>query len=988
MPVLLNYLRHNLVAVLVAAGGLLCSALLFQVAASRDEEELHRHLESMADAQTNALAGRLQALTDELRVLRSMVELSRELGQEEFRGMTAPTLQQYPMLFGIGWAPRVGQGEHASFRLARLNLRDIGPTTLGLDLVAEPRRREALERACDTASATATLPVSLQPGNTRGVIVMLPIFSPGQPLRDVASRRASLLGIVAAAIDTETLFEDTVNNLFWEQLDFVVRAGDAGSEVVHLHAPRPVSATVPRVAEIEGQALSERQLIRAADRNWTITYSASPTFMAQRASLRPLGALLLGLLLTAVATLNAVLLQRRQAGIEAMVKHQTKALRLSEERFARALEATADGIWELDLVSGRMLFVSPRTEELLGFAPGSFSHQDFDAEALFADPVERERSRQALEEHIQTGRPYVVEVCVHHAQGGTRWVRLRGIVARTEEGLPLRLVGSLRDITDENAAEAQRARMLARFEALIQDTPLVMAMGFDREHNVSLWNHATERLFGFTPRQARGRRVRDLFPQAAEGEWFVEVLDQVWRTGLPYGPRETAIAVADGQRWVLLAIFPLLEEQRTIEVFAMGVDITDRVRAEHELKLSETRFRDLSELSADWFWEQDADLRFSYFSSGLERSGIGMNEHLGKQRWDLPIQLPEEAWVAHRADLAAHRPFRDLEYRIANAEGSIRWFVSNGIPLFDDDGNFVGYRGNGRDITKRKQLEEELRRHRDNLAELVQAQTADLLRAKEAAEQANRAKSDFLANISHELRTPMHAVLSFARIGQVKADTAGPEKLKGYFEHIRASGQRLLDLVNDLLDLSKLEAGRMEYAMARTDLRRRVEEVLHELQPLLDGKNLQCALTVSTRDCHVLGDARRLDQVIRNLVGNAIKFTPEGRGIALELAAAEMPAGRRASDAGRMQPALRLTVTDEGIGIPEEELEAVFGKFAQSSLTGTGAGGTGLGLAICREIVQAHRGIIQARSRPEGGAALDVLLPRDAASAATSKDSA
>ena len=988
MPVPLNFLRRNLVAVLVAAGGLLCTGLMYRVAVDWEDARLHRQLESAAEAETSALQGRLQSLTDELRVLRSVFELPREISQDEFRGITAPTLQQYPMLYGIGWAPRQGEGAAAHYRMTRLNLRDLGPTSLDFDLAAEPRRREALQRACDTASAAASRPVKLQPGNVPGTTLMLPVFAAGQSLRGIAERRANLLGVVAAAVDTEVLIEEVVGRLFWDQLDFVVREEGPDGEIIHVHAPRRADQPTPTAAELESQSLFDRAVIRAADRAWTVTYVPSAHFLAQHGSRQALAALLLGLLLTAIATANAVLLQRRQASIERLVHAQTAALRLGQERLDHVLEATADGIWEQDMVSGRLSFVSPRTEELLGYAPGHLVRPDFDVRSVFAASTDRHLANQALEDHIQRGKPYVVEVRFRRADGELRWVRLRGVIARNADGLPLRLVGALRDITAEHEAAALRARMLARFEALIQDTPLVMALGFDQEHNVSLWNHAAERFFGYTPRQARGRRVRDLLPVAAEGEWFIDVLDEVWRTGLPYGPRETGITVADGQRWLLLSVFPLLDGTQVIEVFAMGMDITDRVRAERELRLSETRFRDLSQLSADWFWEQDAELRFSYFSSGLERSGIGMNEHLGKLRWELPIQLSEQAWAAHRADLEARRPFRDFEYRIVNADGSMRWFVANGIPLYDDEGNFVGYRGNGRDITARKQLEEELRQHRDHLEELVQAQTADLRRAKEAAEQASRAKSDFLANMSHELRTPMHAVLSFARIGLLKADTVGPERLKEYFEHIRAGGQRLLDLVNDLLDLSKLEAGRMEYAMGHTDLRRCVEQVLGELAPLLDGKKLTCILEVTADDSHVWGDARRLEQVIRNLVGNAIKFTPEGRCVAVEIATDAVPVGRRASDVGQTKPALRLTVADEGIGIPEEELEAVFGKFTQSSLTVTGAGGTGLGLAICREIVQAHRGIIRARSRPAGGVALDVLLPLDTAPEANRKDSA
>jgi signal transduction histidine kinase len=384
------------------------------------------------------------------------------------------------------------------------------------------------------------------------------------------------------------------------------------------------------------------------------------------------------------------------------------------------------------------------------------------------------------------------------------------------------------------------------------------------------------------------------------------------------------------------------------------------------LQLSESRFRDLSSLSADWFWEMDADLRFSYFSG---RTDDLMQRYIGKYRWDLPIDLAPEQWESHQAVLRHHQPFREFEYRVHHAGDKPRWYSISGIPLFEG-GRFVGYRGTGREITARKTLESELREHRDHLEEQVRAQTADLLRAKEAAERSNLAKSEFLANMSHELRTPMHAILSFSRIGQAKANSAPPEKLREYFEHIRSSGERLLNLVNDVLDLSKLEAGKMQYSMIHLDLRRLTEEIGIELSPLLKAKQLTLEIAAESVDCYATGDHKRLGQVLQNLLSNAIKFSAPAGVIRVELAADVLSQG-----SGTSVPALRLTVADEGVGIPEGELETIFDKFVQSSKTVTGAGGTGLGLAICREIIYAHRGMIRARNRPEGGAAFDVLLP-------------
>jgi len=389
-----------------------------------------------------------------------------------------------------------------------------------------------------------------------------------------------------------------------------------------------------------------------------------------------------------------------------------------------------------------------------------------------------------------------------------------------------------------------------------------------------------------------------------------------------------------------------------------------------ESQLAENRFRDLVNLSADWFWEQDADLRFSRFWGG---EGSSKNIFLGKHRWEMPIDLTPAQWEEHKAVLAARQTFRNFEYPVRIA-GEEHWYSVSGKPLYDEEGRFVGYRGTGTDITVRKAMESELRQHRDHLVDMVAAQTADLKRAKEVAEHANKAKTEFLTNMSHELRTPLHAVLAFARLGYMQAGSGAAEKLKEYFELIRSSGNRLLELVDELLDLSKLETGNAKFAMTAVDIRQRIATVTAELAALLESRQLACRIEDRAVDAPIRGDQKRIDQLLNNLIGNAIKFSPAGKTILIELAPADLPRGRRQDDVGE-SPALRLTVADEGLGIPADELEVIFDKFIQSSLTASGAGGTGLGLAICREIVHAHRGIIRAYNRDEGGAAFEVLLP-------------
>jgi len=411
------------------------------------------------------------------------------------------------------------------------------------------------------------------------------------------------------------------------------------------------------------------------------------------------------------------------------------------------------------------------------------------------------------------------------------------------------------------------------------------------------------------------------------------------------------------------------ETGRAVRLIGSIADVT-------ELHAALDRFRDLTRMASDWFWEQDEGFRFTVISeSASMQHPVSPGEVIGKTRWELAVGSDPEKMAAHRALVEAHQPFREFEYCVVSDKAQTWWYSVNGKPVFDDNGRFVGYRGTSRDITMRKRLEEELRRHRDNLSALVEAQTTDLVRAKEAAETASRSKSEFLANMSHELRTPMHAILSFARIGRDRMATAAPEKLAEYFDRILQSGERLLEMVNSLLDLSKLEAGKMPLDATTVDVAALVRDVVRDMDAMVEARSIRFEMVGADGDTVVHCDAHRLAQVARNLISNALKFAPEGSRVTVEFASDELPAGRRAGDVGALA-ALRMTIADEGPGIPEEECEAIFDKFYQSTATRTGAGGTGLGLAICREIIEAHRGTIRARNRPEGGAAFDTVLPR------------
>ena len=243
---------------------------------------------------------------------------------------------------------------------------------------------------------------------------------------------------------------------------------------------------------------------------------------------------------------------------------------------------------------------------------------------------------------------------------------------------------------------------------------------------------------------------------------------------------------------------------------------------------------------------------------------------------------------------------------------------------------------------------------------IVKMDITEFLAARDLAEEASRSKSEFVANISHELRTPLQSILGFSELGVVRGRQH--EKLAAMFSDIHDAGQRMLVLVNDLLDIAKIESTVGAFHFERNDVRELIEDVAAELELLLERKRLRLELQLGRIPLVVKVDPSRFQQVVRNVLANAVKFSPEDRSI-------QITAGVSGEDS------IHIQVRDQGPGIPPAELEAIFQAFVQSSQTRDGSGGTGLGLAICRKIITAHGGHIHATNAPGGGTVFHIVLP-------------
>jgi len=504
-------------------------------------------------------------------------------------------------------------------------------------------------------------------------------------------------------------------------------------------------------------------------------------------------------------------------------------------------------------------------------------------------------------------------------------------------------------------------------------------------------NAGFTRLTGFTKEDVIGKRSSEIqiWANPEDREKLVSGL----KTTGNVENLESKFRCKDGSFKIALMSANIIELNKEPHILSITKDITDRKKIEEALIKSEEKYRELAQSSNSIILKLDQNYNFSFFNQfAQDFFGFSENEIIGRGLIGTIVPETESTGRNQKKmikDIFDHpEAFTDNENENIRKNGERVWVAWRNIGIYDDSGKFSGMLCTGYDITERKQAETALKKEHNELEQKIEERTKslqheiderkqieyDLLESRKEAEFANNAKSEFLSNISHEFRTPMHQILSYSKFGVDKIDKVTKEKLLHYFEKIGAIGKNLLSLLNDLLDLSKLESGKFDYDIQSVDLKKIIGNISNEFQLLIDEKGLSLKLTESDIPTEINCDEYKVGQVIRNFLSNAVKFTPKGKEIKVSYEFSEFANGQRKTDTETIQ-AICIKVSDQGIGIPAAEIKDVFDKFVQSSKTNTGAGGTGLGLAICKEIIDAHSGKIWAENNPEGGSTFSFMLP-------------
>jgi PAS domain S-box-containing protein len=678
------------------------------------------------------------------------------------------------------------------------------------------------------------------------------------------------------------------------------------------------------------------------------------------------GLIMAAVLALALALLVTSLMVWQQRNKYRALSGSARVLRASELGYRRLFEAASDGILILDAETGKVVDVNPCLVKLLGFSREALLAKNGWELGLPQDIVASQANFEQLQEQ--------------------EYVRYGDLPLQTADGqrLEVEIVGNaylvgdrkLVQCTIRDITERKRADALLQLQAAALDAAANAIVITDSEHKISWVNRAFCTLTGYSAEEVIGQNPRLLNAGVQDTEFYRGMYQTIMAGSVWQG--EMVNRYKDGRLGVeQMTITPLRGDDGAItHCIAIKVDITERKRAEQ----AQAQLLAIIEATPDLVATGDpqghviyynrAGLRMLGFEQGLDPSTVRfLDTHP-----DWAAKLIAETAIPHAIE---HGTWSGETALLGRDGGEIP--VSQVLIAHKAADGSVGYLSTiARDITERKRAEEKIRALNTDLERRVAERTQQLV-------EANRAKSDFLANMSHELRTPLNAIIGCSEMLQDGALGELEAKQRGFVADIFGAGTHLLSLINDILDLSKVEAGMLQIDPGAVDAPALLKASLLVVREKAFAHRIRLDARIDPALGTLLADERKLKQIVYNLLSNAVKFTPEGGAVTLSArrcARAEVvfdetvPARLIPLPPGDEGEFLAVTVEDSGAGIAAEHLPKLFEPFTQldDSLSRSQPG-TGLGLSLVRRLAELHGGTVGVASRPGGGSRFCVWLP-------------
>ena len=627
-------------------------------------------------------------------------------------------------------------------------------------------------------------------------------------------------------------------------------------------------------------------------------------------------------------------------------KRAEEALRESEYQLAMAIECAGLGLWDQNFRTGSVTRGN-NWMRMLGYEPGEIE-LDLTAWKELIHPDDRSRVEQVAGDH-EAGltETFSVEHRMRTKSGQWKWIRNWGrVIERDEDGKPIRAIGLHLDITDRKQAEEALRASEEQYRLHFENASDVI-YSIDSEFRFLNVSPSVERALGYRPEELIGKSFPELGIVAPhEMERMLADTQRVFAGESVSSCVYEMVAKDGSRRFGENSSVPVFRDGKVVATVSMARDITERKEAEEALQEQHRRLRTIFAAIPDPLVLKDRNFAVAAVNpAACEMLGRSEAELLGKTDFDL--FSPEEAEVYRDGDLKVIATGRTLvqDETVTGVEGPRFMHVAK-TPVIDASGNASGILVSLRDFTERKQVE------------------LELAEAKRAAEAASRAKSDFLANMSHEIRTPMTAILGFADL--LMSPNISQREQREHLQTIRRNGQALLDLINDILDLSKIEAGRMLIEPIECSIWDVVEDVMSLMRVPAEEKGLYLHVDYAfplPRTIHT--DPVRLRQILTNLVSNAVKFTERG----------DVQMSVRCTTHRNAPPRMEFAVTDTGIGMRPQEVTRLFKPFVQLDTSAARRfSGTGLGLTISKRLAEKLGGNIEVETKLGAGSTFTLLI--------------
>lgn len=628
-------------------------------------------------------------------------------------------------------------------------------------------------------------------------------------------------------------------------------------------------------------------------------------------------------------------------------KNASELIRESEARFRLALEKIGDNVWEHNLQTGKTIFSKPNNQ------PGYMTHKVARSDMFWWDIVNREDLKllKTTYSNYQAGLidSHSMEYRVINTDGTVKWLLDRGaVIEHGLDGKPLRITGTHTDISKIKHTETELEQRVKQFKSLSENIPgVIYEYEFrpDGTEGLRYISPAIERIFGINADEFKDYLK---YVQPEDRERIIKKNEYSRDTLEPFYDESQLTIPGRGIKWhAVHSSFSYISQSGAKVFTGFMQDITERKNIEETLKINEAKYRNIIANMNLGLVEVDNDELITFANNTFcDMSGYTLDELLDKNAAALLATEAGAEIFKEKQKLRSDGIADAYEVKLLNKSGEEKWWLISGAPRYNDHGELVGSIGIHLDITDQKKQETEL------------------IEARENAENLAHTQEIFLANMSHEIRTPMNAIMGMSN--QLSKTNLNPDQ-RFFLDIIHSASENLLVIINDILDLSKIEAGKLNIENIGFEPKKSASRVIQVLAHKAEEKGL--VLHNSYFDANIspvlIGDPYRLNQVLLNLIGNAIKFTERGT---IDLTF------KLLKDNYTSQ-VIQIVVTDTGVGMDESYLTHLFDKFSQESKSVSRRyGGTGLGMSICKDLVELMDGEIYAESRKNEGTRITFII--------------